>query len=179
MPQIYDMGPTALLPLRRKACWGFFFALNIRRLRPGLNPRTWVLKASTLSLDHRSRSKYLAKWKSLENPVRKYTKHFIYVCKVAKIRLLYLTCLSGWLSVRLSASKYSVHVEKFFFLRKLGLICFTETFRQKLNFGENRTKITGTLSGRLRRIQDAKIETRLKYYLHPTFTISLYLVLNE
>jgi hypothetical protein len=24
MPQIYDMGPTALLPLRRKAFWGFF-----------------------------------------------------------------------------------------------------------------------------------------------------------
>jgi len=24
MPQIYDVGPTALLPLRRKACWGFF-----------------------------------------------------------------------------------------------------------------------------------------------------------
>jgi hypothetical protein len=24
MPQIYDMGPTALLPLRRKSCWGFF-----------------------------------------------------------------------------------------------------------------------------------------------------------
>ena len=24
MPWIYDMGPTALLPLRRKACWGFF-----------------------------------------------------------------------------------------------------------------------------------------------------------
>jgi hypothetical protein len=24
MPQIYDMGPTALLPHRRKACWGFF-----------------------------------------------------------------------------------------------------------------------------------------------------------
>ena len=55
MPQIYDMGPTALLRLRRKACWGFFFALKIRRLRPGLNPRTWVLKASTLPLDHRSR----------------------------------------------------------------------------------------------------------------------------
>ena len=32
-----------------------FFALKIRRLRPGLNPRTWVLKASTLPLDHRSR----------------------------------------------------------------------------------------------------------------------------
>ena len=24
MPQIYDMGPTALIPLRRKACCGFF-----------------------------------------------------------------------------------------------------------------------------------------------------------
>ena len=29
MPQIYDMGPTALLPLRRKACWGFFRARNM------------------------------------------------------------------------------------------------------------------------------------------------------
>jgi len=54
MPQIYDMGPTALLSLRRKACWGFFSPLKIRRLRPGLNLRTWVLKASTLPLDHRS-----------------------------------------------------------------------------------------------------------------------------
>ena len=33
-----------------------FFALKkIRRLRPGSNPRTWVPKASTLPLDHRSR----------------------------------------------------------------------------------------------------------------------------
>jgi hypothetical protein len=52
MPQICDIGPKALLPLRRKACWGF---LKIRRLRPGLDPRTWVLKASTLPLDNRSR----------------------------------------------------------------------------------------------------------------------------
>jgi hypothetical protein len=29
--------------------------LKPRRLRPGLNPRTWVPKASTLPLDHRSR----------------------------------------------------------------------------------------------------------------------------
>ena len=28
MPQIYDMGPTALLPLRREACWGFFRPKN-------------------------------------------------------------------------------------------------------------------------------------------------------
>ena len=28
MPQIYDMGPTALPLLRRKACWGFFRPKN-------------------------------------------------------------------------------------------------------------------------------------------------------
>jgi hypothetical protein len=32
-----------------------FFALKIRRLRPGANPQTWVPKASTLPLDHRNR----------------------------------------------------------------------------------------------------------------------------
>ena len=32
-----------------------FSPLKIRRFRPGLNPQTWVLKASTLPLDHRSR----------------------------------------------------------------------------------------------------------------------------
>jgi hypothetical protein len=37
----------------------FFFVLKIRRLRPGVNPRTWVPKASTLPLDHRSR---LGRW---------------------------------------------------------------------------------------------------------------------
>ena len=29
MPHIYDMGPTALLPLRRKVCWGFFGPKNL------------------------------------------------------------------------------------------------------------------------------------------------------
>ena len=32
-----------------------YFVLKNRRLRPGLNPRTWVPKATTLPLDHRSR----------------------------------------------------------------------------------------------------------------------------
>ena len=49
------MGQTALLPLRRKACWGFFSPWKIRRLRSGLNPRTWVPEVSTLPVDHRSR----------------------------------------------------------------------------------------------------------------------------
>jgi hypothetical protein len=33
-----------------------FFALKIRRLRPDANPRTWIQKASTLPLQHRSRN---------------------------------------------------------------------------------------------------------------------------
>jgi hypothetical protein len=48
MPQIYDMGPTALLPLRRKVL-RIFSPLKVQRLWPGLNLRTWVPKASTLT----------------------------------------------------------------------------------------------------------------------------------
>jgi len=55
MPQICDMGPMALLPLRRKARWGFFRPEKSWRPRLGLNQWTWVLKGSTLLLDHRSR----------------------------------------------------------------------------------------------------------------------------
>ena len=66
MLQIFDMEQTALLPFRRKACWGFFPPWRIRRFRPGLNPRTWVPEASTLPLDHRSRFIIL---KSTENIV--------------------------------------------------------------------------------------------------------------
>jgi hypothetical protein len=60
MLQICDMGQTALLPLRRKACWGVFCSEKIRLLRPGSNPRTLVAKASTLPLDQRSR--YVMRW---------------------------------------------------------------------------------------------------------------------
>ena len=55
MSQIYDMGPTALLSSEERRNEDFF-ALKIRRFRSGLNPRTWVIKASTLLLDHRSRN---------------------------------------------------------------------------------------------------------------------------
>jgi hypothetical protein len=37
---------------------GIFSPWKIRRLRPGLNPRTWVLGASTHPLDHRSSFTY-------------------------------------------------------------------------------------------------------------------------
>jgi len=45
------MGPTALLPLWRKACWGFFCPKN-PTYSAWFEP---VPKASTLPLDHRSR----------------------------------------------------------------------------------------------------------------------------
>jgi len=44
----------ALLPLRRKACWGFFRPEKSWWLRPGLNPQSWVLEGSTPPVDHRS-----------------------------------------------------------------------------------------------------------------------------
>ena len=50
MPQIYDMGQTALLPLQRR-CAEDFFALK-NPTASAANPRTWVPKASTLPLDH-------------------------------------------------------------------------------------------------------------------------------
>jgi hypothetical protein len=38
MPQIYDMGPTALLSLRSKACWWCFFALKNPTASAGFKP---------------------------------------------------------------------------------------------------------------------------------------------
>jgi hypothetical protein len=44
----YDMGPTALLLLRRKSCYGYLSPLKIHRPRPGLIRRTLGRMASTL-----------------------------------------------------------------------------------------------------------------------------------
>jgi hypothetical protein len=43
------MGPTALFPLRRKACCGFLSAFEILRPRPAYNPQTLGLMVSTLT----------------------------------------------------------------------------------------------------------------------------------
>jgi hypothetical protein len=48
MPQTCDMRQTALLPLRRKACWGFFRPKN-PTASAGFKPRTWVPEASMLT----------------------------------------------------------------------------------------------------------------------------------
>jgi hypothetical protein len=52
MPQICDMGSIILLPFEGRRAEDFYRPLKIQRLRPGLNPRTWVLGASTLPLHH-------------------------------------------------------------------------------------------------------------------------------
>jgi hypothetical protein len=52
VPRLYDMGMMGLLPLQREACWGFFRPEKSWWLWPGLNLRTWILKGSTLPLDH-------------------------------------------------------------------------------------------------------------------------------
>jgi hypothetical protein len=97
------MGPTALLPFRRKSCWGFFRPEKIRRFRPGLNPRTWVLKASTQTLDHRSRSRSLISFIYIDTVE-------VFVCSVYFLQigalvggsiLLCLTaawCLASWMA---------------------------------------------------------------------------------
>jgi hypothetical protein len=46
-----------------------FFTLKIQRLRPGVNPRTWVPKASTLPRDHRSCLQNLMNYRSLLKPL--------------------------------------------------------------------------------------------------------------
>ena len=48
-------GTHGFTSLPKEGVLRIFPPLKIRRLRPGLNPRTWVPKASTLPLDHRSR----------------------------------------------------------------------------------------------------------------------------
>ena len=47
-------GTHGFTSLPKEGVLRIFSPLKIRRLRPGLNPRTWVPKASTLPLNHRS-----------------------------------------------------------------------------------------------------------------------------
>ena len=51
-------GTKDFTSLPKEGVLRIFSPWKIRRLRPGLNPRTWVPKASTLPLDHWSRFHY-------------------------------------------------------------------------------------------------------------------------
>jgi hypothetical protein len=60
-------------PPKEGVLW-IFSPWKIRRLRPGLNPRTWVPKASTLRLDQRSRwTRFLesVRWELLSKKKKK------------------------------------------------------------------------------------------------------------
>ena len=54
-------GTNGFTSLPKEGVLRIFSPRKIRRIRPGLNPRTWVQKASTLPLDHRSRTMRLTK----------------------------------------------------------------------------------------------------------------------
>ena len=51
-------GTNGFTSLPKEGVLRIFSSWKIRRLRPGLNPRTWVPKTSTLPLDHGSRCNY-------------------------------------------------------------------------------------------------------------------------
>ena len=51
-------GINGFTSLPKEGVLRIFSLGKIRRFRPGLNPRTWVPKASTLPLDHRSHCQY-------------------------------------------------------------------------------------------------------------------------
>jgi hypothetical protein len=55
MTQIWDMGQDGFYFPSEEGVLSIFSPWKIRRLRLVLNPRTWVPKAITLHLDHRSR----------------------------------------------------------------------------------------------------------------------------
>jgi hypothetical protein len=66
---LHAVGPTALLPLRRKACCGFI-TLKIHRPWPGLNPRTLGPVASTLTTRPPRVSRLIRTTKSLPTCLR-------------------------------------------------------------------------------------------------------------
>jgi hypothetical protein len=58
----YEMGPTALLPLRRMTCCVFLWQLKIHRPRPGMNPRTLGPIASMLTTRPPRMTKFERVW---------------------------------------------------------------------------------------------------------------------
>ena len=73
-------GTNGFTSLPKEGVLRIFSPWKIRRLRPGLNPRTWVTKANTLPLDHRSRSSLLVTSKqNLSNAMCSHFKCIIFI----------------------------------------------------------------------------------------------------
>ena len=69
MPQIYDMGPTAVLPLRRKACWGFFHPKN-PTASAGFEPANLGTKGQHAAPRPPKPLVYEIMWKNMAKPER-------------------------------------------------------------------------------------------------------------
>ena len=64
-------GTNGFISLPKEGVMRIFSPWKIRRLRPGLNPRNWVPKASTLPLDHRGRFGTKLKYRTYYNLCRR------------------------------------------------------------------------------------------------------------
>jgi len=69
MPQCKRHGTHGFTSPPKEGVVRIFSPLKIRWLWPRLNPKTWVLKASTLPLDHRSRYSQIYTKAQNKNPV--------------------------------------------------------------------------------------------------------------
>ena len=86
MPQIYDMGPTALLPLRRKACWGYFYTMyRHKKIAQSLNIQSEFTplhtSSSFLAVAQYSMEDFIGVWaSSSDKTVWEHPTHPVTVC---------------------------------------------------------------------------------------------------
>ena len=84
-------GTNGFTSLPKEGVLRIFSPWKIRRFRPGLNPRTWVPKASTLPLDHRSRYIGIG-----PQPILKLDDHpfsVVHKCYLMTCKSRYVLCL--------------------------------------------------------------------------------------
>ena len=90
-------GTHGFTSLPKEGVLRIFSPLKIRRFRPGLNPRTWIPKASTLPLDHRSRYVWICLYKSqTSTSTSTSTSHDVVMAETRyKTFLVFLRSVSG------------------------------------------------------------------------------------
>ena len=82
-------GTNGFTSLPKEGVLRIFLPWIVRRLRLGLNPRTWVPKASTLSLDHRSCYEYLI----VQSQEYEYLKPLYIIIAPTKYTQIHWKCL--------------------------------------------------------------------------------------
>ena len=94
MPQSWDMGQILSLPLRRKACGGFFRCPKKKRFWLGLNPRTWVPEASMLTTRRLKLSMCLA--------ISHWHPSITVYVQLYHIDILWILCMCSYITLTLS-----------------------------------------------------------------------------